>query len=412
MTSSDLRENKQEDANIKSASASATETVEPSSLAASDTATSTAPVAATFPGELLRAAREKAGLSIGDVSTRLRMAVRQVEAMEKADYANLPTGTFLRGFIRNYAKLVHVDQERVITLLEQTHKIAAVPKAAPISAPNPDVKINIDINKREMTSPKVRLAMVVLVILLLAAAVAYWWQYIRPTLSSGIEPAKSVASAAVSSSLSSALPSPSASASASPSITADATALPVALPDNAQPIPLPDGAGAVSALPINDAAPLTTKPGESIKTALVAQPNTQPDTQPNTQPNTQLNIASARLDAAIANPSTGQASRPVSTLGIAPVLTTLAANIAASPASKKGVIGFTFAGDSWVEVTDATGNKVLSRRYKAGDADEVAGRAPFSVIIGKAPVTRMAYNGREVNLAPHTKLAVARVTVK
>jgi len=33
-------------------------------------------------------------------------------------------------------------------------------------------------------------------------------------------------------------------------------------------------------------------------------------------------------------------------------------------------------------------------------------------VIGKAGATRMAYNGKEIDLTPHTKLAVARVTVK
>ena len=75
-------------------------------------------------------------------------------------------------------------------------------------------------------------------------------------------------------------------------------------------------------------------------------------------------------------------------------------------------LGFTFSGDSWVEVVDGAGKTILSRRFKSGDAEEIAGRAPLAVVIGNASTTRMAFNGREFDLVPHTRGAVARMTVK
>ena len=82
------------------------------------------------------------------------------------------------------------------------------------------------------------------------------------------------------------------------------------------------------------------------------------------------------------------------------------------PPAGGAALGFTFSGESWVEVIDGSGKTILSRRYRAGDAEEVSGRAPFSVVIGNAKSTRMAFNGREFDLDPHTRGAVARVTVK
>jgi cytoskeleton protein RodZ len=61
---------------------------------------------------------------------------------------------------------------------------------------------------------------------------------------------------------------------------------------------------------------------------------------------------------------------------------------------------------------DGTGRTIMSRRYKAGEADEVTGKGPFAVVVGNAASTRMAVNGREFDLAPHTRATVARVTVK
>ena len=59
---------------------------------------------AARPGQLLAAERERQGLSRADIAQRLHMSASQVEALETGDYARLPRGTFLRGFVRNYAK--------------------------------------------------------------------------------------------------------------------------------------------------------------------------------------------------------------------------------------------------------------------------------------------------------------------
>ena len=62
-------------------------------------------------GAALRAAREAAGLSIDDVAQQLKLAPRQVQALEDDDYARLPGRTFVRGFVRNYARFVRLDPD-------------------------------------------------------------------------------------------------------------------------------------------------------------------------------------------------------------------------------------------------------------------------------------------------------------
>lgn len=330
------------------------------------------------PGELLGAAREKAGLSKGDVATRLRMAVRQIDALEKADYNSLPSGTFLRGFVRNYAKVVQVDSAQAILLLEQTHSIAAVSKHAAIVLPNQDIKINI--GPREIASPKVRIAMVAGVMLLLAGAVWYWWEFIRPNLAEGGRPKPAIANAT--------------EVVAAAEVTSPVT--PTAEPASIMPTPLPDGAGpgpmaTVSSQAAIDVATNVPKENSGLQSKTsVLQPMTPP--------------ISTTAQAASVAPDLKLKAAPSAAIAAAPIATPRAAGT--------GMLGFTFSGDSWVEVADSTGKTILSRRYKAGDVDEAVGRAPFSVVVGKAGVTRMAYNGKEVDLAPHTKLSVARVTVK
>jgi cytoskeleton protein RodZ len=74
------------------------------------------PHAATA-GALLGAAREASGLSIDAVAQQLKLAPRQVRALEEDDYTHLPGRTFVRGFVRSYARVVHLDPDVVVGAL-------------------------------------------------------------------------------------------------------------------------------------------------------------------------------------------------------------------------------------------------------------------------------------------------------
>jgi len=69
------------------------------------------------PGARLKAAREDAGLSVDQVAQQLKLAPRQVRALESEDFAQLPGRTFARGFVRNYARLLNLDGDDLIAQL-------------------------------------------------------------------------------------------------------------------------------------------------------------------------------------------------------------------------------------------------------------------------------------------------------
>lgn len=83
-------------------------------------------------GELLRAARERQGMSLAEAARQLRLSPRQVEALESDDYARLPGMTFVRGFIRNYAKLLQLDPEPVLRSIRGSQR---EPEAQSITIP-------------------------------------------------------------------------------------------------------------------------------------------------------------------------------------------------------------------------------------------------------------------------------------
>ena len=78
-----------------------------------------APEPAPTTGARLREARAAAGLSLDAVAQQLKLAPRQVKALEDDDFAQLPGRTFVRGFLRNYARLVRLDPDALLASLPE-----------------------------------------------------------------------------------------------------------------------------------------------------------------------------------------------------------------------------------------------------------------------------------------------------
>ena len=80
-------------------------------------------------GQQLRDARVERGLSLHDVADRLKLSLRQLEWMEAGDFSRLPGATFVRGFVRNYARFLELDSAPLMTLLEQEYPPSPVDRA-------------------------------------------------------------------------------------------------------------------------------------------------------------------------------------------------------------------------------------------------------------------------------------------
>ena len=71
-------------------------------------------------GQVLKAARLAQVMSVQDIARQLRLSEKQIEAIEDDDHSKFPNQIFLRGFIRNYAKLVREDTKKFSQLLGET----------------------------------------------------------------------------------------------------------------------------------------------------------------------------------------------------------------------------------------------------------------------------------------------------
>jgi len=80
------------------------------------------------------------------------------------------------------------------------------------------------------------------------------------------------------------------------------------------------------------------------------------------------------------------------------------------PDSQQGLRVSTSA-DTWVEILDADGTQLEMDLIRADESRRYDGNPPYRVLIGRASAVRMQLDGEQVDLAPHTRGNVARMTL-
>lgn len=192
-------------------------------------------------GQRLRAAREEAHLTVLDVAQSLKFSPRQVEALEEDDHAALPGNTVVRGFARSYARLLRLDPDALLRMLDERTPIA------PADVRPPDnMGVAADTTAARQFTPVVSATVVVA----LAALILGLWQFFGPAAK---QPSTGTQVAAV----------PPAPASAEP-VDAD----PAPAPDAAV---APVASGGTEAAPAAEAGALASVPAP-MAPALAGQP--------------------------------------------------------------------------------------------------------------------------------------------
>jgi cytoskeleton protein RodZ len=323
-------------------------------------------------GVLLRVAREAAGLSIDMVAQQLKLAPRQVKALEDGDYTHLPGRTFVRGFVRNYARLVHLDAERVLRALPAGASAPAL--EAPTLTQTAPTMGELPTTDHTRT-PWARWAIPLTLVAIIVAAGIYEWMRPPGEIHGNIK--------------------------------IDATAkgevaAPAAAPKDAQ--------GTTLRNPLAVAAPAAESPavapatsegtGTTVATATPA-PATTSTALPS--PATAATGASSQVAPALAN--TAPAPVAADANAISAVATPRA------PAAEQP-LALVFRDYSWTEVRDRDGRVLLSGMYKGGTAQNLSGTPPLDLVIGNAVDVTLSYKGEPVDLVPYTRQNVARLTLR
>ncbi|MEO7744453.1 MAG: helix-turn-helix transcriptional regulator, partial [Usitatibacter sp.] len=190
-------------------------------------------VAARPLGRILADEREKQGLARAAVAQSLHMSAYQVEALENGDYERLPKGTFLRGFVRNYAKLLNLDAAALLS-----HLADAAPRSPAPGIIVPSQNIRFDPLGERLSNPYVKAAAFAVVALGLAFAAIYWWLFIRPAPPAGLARKPPIEQGPPQQLAASAQPAPEVAAAApAPIVEAPDEASARAVPPRAEPAP-------------------------------------------------------------------------------------------------------------------------------------------------------------------------------
>lgn len=99
---------------------------------------------------------------------------------------------------------------------------------------------------------------------------------------------------------------------------------------------------------------------------------------------------------------------------VAPVTEPPVEAAAPAPAVPAGLrrLDFEFGRDAWVEVRDGDNKVLLAQTNRAGTPKTIEGKPPFALIIGNAGAVKLKYDGKAVDLAPHTRTDVARLKLE
>jgi cytoskeleton protein RodZ len=304
-------------------------------------------------GQAFAAERERQGLSRADAAQRLHMSAWQIEALETGDYQRLPKGTFLRGFVRNYAKVLGLAPDDMLELLPEE-----APRDRKPGIVVPTQNIRFDPLGDRLQNPYVKAGALAFVALALGFAVLYWVFFVRPAQ----------VGAAAHKDVETQLAAPPVLATQSETIAKVAAA--------PQPVTTEAASGA--------------EPPKAEPPKAEARKVEPPKAEARKVDPPKVEIARAEPPP---RPDAGRAASP-------------------KAAIDGGVLKFRFKGSSWVEIRDSRGRVLLSKLNLAGSEAEVAGRPPFNVVVGNAPEVQLFYNDHEFDLEPHTKVAVARFTVE
>jgi cytoskeleton protein RodZ len=211
-------------------------------------------------GTLLREAREAAGLTIAAVAQQLKLAPRQVTALEEGDFAKLPGRTFVRGFMRNYARLLRLDPDAVLAALPDTAAPDANEQPSLAPTPRPMGELPADANARP--SPARWAIPLALVAVVTVAAV---YEMARPPAEPG-RPTITERSAPAPVTIA---PAGESAPAIAPGTTTTVPANPLATADDSKSATAPDNAGAGKGTDTGSAPVAGATPADAASTPIV-----------------------------------------------------------------------------------------------------------------------------------------------
>lgn len=299
------------------------------------------------PGQLLRMAREARGLTQPEVASRLNLRVSLVRDIEEDRFDQRTASTFTRGYLKTYAKLVGASEEQVVAAYE--HLGLSEVKYAEMHSFSGRTRLEANENRMRLGSWLLFFAL---------GAGALYWILGRPAEKPAV-------------------------------VTMDEQALleaagqPATDESNANPVGerneltiAPAQGDTTSLQPAASAAAVAASAAPAVTPAVQATV-TAPESTPTDAAQTAVTATEAVRDGAVSP-------------AVAPAET-------ATPVEADALV-ISYSGNCWLEVTDASGKKVLSATRHAGQRDVLKGKAPFKLNIGAPKYVTVSFMGQAVDM--------------
>ena len=305
------------------------------------------------PGKLLREGREAKGMSEQEVATNLNLRVTLVKEIEQDRFDSRTASTFTRGYLKTYAKLVGVSEERVVAGYDQLVGTHEVQYAEMYSFSR----------RTKLEANESRLRTFSWIFCVLLAGGLFYWFWSQPAEKPTV-------------------------------VKLDESQLPASSATVTQSLAVPN-----------------TPTDEQNESATVEHSN--PGRDAIAAPAAEVPSGGDKVSAALTTNAVISAAQPVAPA--TDTATTTAAddapqNTSETVAATQGLV-ISFAGDCWIKVVDASGKVLLEGLSRKGDTKPLDGKQPFKLTIGAPKAVRITFMGEAVNMKQFPVGRVARFTL-
>ncbi|MEH6651154.1 MAG: RodZ domain-containing protein [Motiliproteus sp.] len=337
----------------------------------------------------LKKTREKQGLSIAEVSDRLKISVNCLKALESNDIDSLPGLAFARGYIRTYGRFLGLDADALIRDFNAIYGSDARQQVRTINRVKPQAQLG---------DPIIRISLVVFVLIIIGSSI-WWWQ-----TQMGKEPASAV-SAMFESSLS--------------AVTDQASETDDGITGIVQPAINPkaqervDGASGGAANTEAEPAPQDLS-DEDIERMTRELGQSSPEAQESPAVPSLVEDEQGAEGRAVVLDTSDSVEAIAQPISVAAVAEEQASAEKSTEVVATSLLKIRFSSDCWVSIKNADGKTVFANLIKGGETlERELASLPVQLLLGSSrSIVEAEFRGQPLLLAEHTKKGVARLTLK
>jgi len=301
------------------------------------------------PGQILSDARKKMGLSQEDVAIKLNFRTTLVNEIENEVFDTSMPETFNRGYLRNYAKLVNVSQEDVMASYEQLN--VAKTQASELQSFSKGTEKLAESNRIMWIS--------YLILAILIGSTVVWWM--QNNTAEGLKE------------------------------TAETKK---------------ESAGNIE---IQQPDLLEKTTISSMLVPTVENTNTESIIEKTSAPNATLNQDSLNITNPVMQIENVQVNEEAATQTESPLVNDVTEKTELEVTSTN--VTFTFSGDCWVNISDATGERIAWGVKKLGYVMKISGQAPFNVTLGRPELVAIDFSDEIIDMSQFNAGNIAKFTL-